>query len=55
MDKECKDIQIRIKFREKNIMIVLIEQEMPSKIRKEGFRKVSNVWSKSHFGNFEVG
>ena len=26
-----------------------------AKILKEGFRKVYNVWTKSHFSNFEVG
>ena len=26
-----------------------------AKIRKEGFRKVFNVWAESHFSNFEVG
>ena len=25
------------------------------KTRKEGFRKVFNVWAKSHFSNFKVG
>ena len=26
-----------------------------AKIRKEKFRKVFNIWTKSHFNNFEVG
>ena len=26
-----------------------------AKIRKEGFQKVFNAWTKSHFSNFEVG
>ena len=26
-----------------------------AKVRKEGFRKVFNVWTKSHLSNFELG
>ena len=35
---------------------ILTRDAFPTaKTRKEGFRKVFNVWTKSHFSNFEVG
>ena len=34
---------------------ICIQKKKNTKTHKEGFRKVFNVWTKSHFSNFEVG
>ena len=41
--------------KESNISYETREAFPAVKICKEGLRKVFNVWTKSHFSNFEVG